>query len=346
MFFKNYVQRSRRNLFISSCVLVLIVIIVICLNYHYVLNVVRGPKEFIENSITDISDLNFQMMDYVTISGNITRVNSQIIAEKPIESSNYGIITIGKRSLIIKGYNTNSLGNIYTGTIVNLDQFVNNFLANRVDMQQASLPFMLDSSTDFYTLTKVEIVVEGLVLIWCLFALITIYMEKYNGAMDPILVQLRFFGKPEDVAREIDAEALIALQTIGDRIHLTENWLIYESSIAGDNLKATRLDDIIYICKRRHMQQYTSPFSLMIFGRRRPMMTANAIEREIDDLIDAIYNRVPWIIVERDNSRETGILPGLSNGEAYISYWLVNQETMLAEVEERRKQWEVANLRT
>lgn len=137
----------------------------------------------------------------------------------------------------------------------------------------------------------------------------------------PILRDLRPLGDPDQIVDQIYAERTMSEQQINKNVALTRNWLVYQ---AGNDLKATRVNDVVWVYKQVVQNKYGKNYFAHIHDRHGRLLAIPANEQQVNDILNAVGNRAPWVVGGHNNDIK--------------KTWDKNRQQFIADVDARRKQ--------
>lgn len=192
------------------------------------------------------------------------------------------------------------------------------------DIQGLFLPYKLHTG-NFRINGYIGLTIAALVLLVCLWYLLTGLLRFANPDSHPIMKKLERLGPIETVTSRIDTELAMPHTQIG-KLHLTSNWLVYATS---SNLMAVPLQDIIWMYKHVYTQRtygiVTSRIcTAMVQDRYGETLkcVAGRKEEAADEMLAGIYTRAPWALIGYSNDLQKA--------------WKKDRPGMIAEVDRRK----------
>ncbi|MCA9886271.1 MAG: hypothetical protein H6670_04525 [Anaerolineaceae bacterium] len=241
----------------------------------------------------------------------------------------FGALWLGKRFLLVRQFGEIDTSVLtYTGTLRELEsdersEVYAGLLAEvPADQQELLLPIILDA-TD--SPTKFEnLALAALALGTVGFGLYGVYRgitHLANPNKHPFLKSLARLGDVDDVVDRIEKERVLGEEKIG-RLTLTRSWVIDEK---GNNFRAMRAEDIIWIYKHAQRSRYGTNYSVRIYdGHGEKLFVGAKNQDQADEMGMAIAKKAPWALLGFDKAIE----------DAYNK----NRGELIAAVEKRKRQ--------
>jgi hypothetical protein len=193
------------------------------------------------------------------------------------------------------------------------------------ELDGAFLPFMLESE-EFKTNTILGLVAAVICLLIAVWGSVRALSRLSDVNRHPIMRALRRYGDPEEIAEQIDHEVNSYHDKMGN-IKLTRNWLVHQQ---GLTFNAARLNDVVWMYKHVLKTKYygvvtvAKTYSVYLWDRHGHCVTITGKEKQVDEMLQVIYQRAPWIIVGYDQQLE--------------NEWKKNRAEVIASVDQRRAQ--------
>lgn len=304
-FIKGAARRSGFNQFILFGLAIAVVIIAGAFAFNSYYNLFTGPYKISQDTLLDITDVNSLKEYYVTVDGDdvIDTGYEQVTRNYGIETGRvkYSALVIGDKFLLVETPGDPNQ-KTYTGSLVPIPSDVMSQVIRDIELEVPQvqghfLGYMLNAG-NFTLNTLVSLVIVVLAFLFCIWGLARAFSRMVNPVNHPIMKNLKRFGDPEEVSEQIVSEVGGEHEIIHRRLHLTRNWIVQkQASLFG----ATRLKDAMWMYK--HVTQHRTngiptgkTFSVIIWDRHGGSVTLNGKEKQIEEMMQAIYRRAPWII--------------------------------------------------
>lgn len=332
-FINSILRRANRTMLRNSILVLTIIAVLVVLSWRYWLNFFAGPLPMTHAQLIAITDLGSQTRYYVTITGTIQDTGYQLVSHDSNGSNekveaNFGALPLQDKFMIVKTSDA-TFKNTYTGPLMDVSADVNQHVVAGVerdtpDLKGSFLPFMLDATADFRVPGYVALVVGGVALLLSLRAVLTTFARGTNPASHPIMRGLARFGPLDQIKANIDAEAMTPYQTIG-ATKFTENWVLNTGSMT---LNAMRLGDVIWVYKKVTQHRTNGiptgkTYNVQAFDRYGGGMSIAGKQNVIDETLQTIYQRAPWIISGYNAELEKA--------------WKTNRQAMIAAVDAKQR---------
>lgn len=337
-FVQDAVGRSNRNRFFLGALIILIMAAGLVVTNRYWLNFIRGPVDTTKQAVLATQNVNGLSQYFVNVKGDRAQDTGLQFVERDTSNNSktvkasYGALNLNDRLLLVKipgDVTVKATQTQYTGALVDMSsdektQVVDQFESEN-DNTGAFLPFMLDTS-DFRTNGYIALAVGFVVLLICIWLVLTALSRMTDHTKHPIIRALRRFGDPQQVADQINADMSNPHETAG-KIHLGTTWLVIPGASPG--LAATRFDDLVWaygkVTQRRTNGIPTGKsYSAIFCDRYGASMTVQAKEKSMNEILQVVGKRAPWVIL--------GYTPQALGG------WKSNRAAMIAAVDQRRQQ--------
>ncbi|MCU0498126.1 MAG: hypothetical protein MUF87_12310 [Anaerolineae bacterium] len=334
-FIQGAISRSNRNRLLFSGFLILVVVGAAVLSYRYLFNFVRGPFPVTVEQIETISDIESHQEYYVTIENKDVFDSSYYYYTESggVETitESYLIMLLDEKILLIEvdgSVDEDDLPISYTGSLVPIPERINREVITDIvseddRLEGLFLPYMLDAS-DFRGSGAIGLGIGGLALLGGLYGFFTGIGRNNNPDSHPIMKQLAQFGDPTLTREQID-------QDMGENhkqfqtLHFTRRWLIN----TGSGTQITRYGDLMWVYKQVTQHRTNGiptgkTYSAVIYDRFGMVITINAKEEQVEQLLETIYSYAPWAIY--DHSPEL------------VNAWNKNRVEFIAQVDQRKAQ--------
>lgn len=332
-FIKDIVRRSNLTQLALFGLVLALVIGAIALSFNTYYNLLAGPFTVTKDYVLGLSDLREAKQYHITIEADdaLDTGYSYVTSEDGRETGrkNYTALVLDDRLLLVetKGDVNNRS---HTGALVNVSseiqhQVLDELVKEVPEIDGAFLPFMLETE-EFKTNTTLGLVAAIVCLLIAIWGALRAALRLGDVNRHPIMRALRRFGDPEEIAEQIDHEINSYHDKLGN-IRLTRNWLVHQH---GLTFNAARLNDVVWMYKHVLKTKYygvvtvAKTYSVYLWDRHGKCITITAKEKEVDEMLQAIYQRAPWIIVGYDQQLE--------------KQWKKNRDELVSVVDRQRTQ--------
>lgn len=342
-FIGKQIRRSNRNLFLANLGLLLVPLTIGFINPRYWYNFALGPFHSEHQTLLSIQDPEQIDKYFINIEGDksfktglqeITKRVSKRTGSVKSEtvSGEYIALVIDKKLLIVKAKTENAEHTKFTGELVNIPDNVQRDLISKAEAENPQLkgvfmPFILEEN-DFRFGGYLGLVVGLPCLVLSLWNLYKVYKRRANPEMHPIAKTLSQFGNsPEILAAKIDSE----VQSESNKyslglLKITPSWLFRQTRYGLDILK---LEQIAWIYAKVTQHRTNGipthkSYTAILLDRQGKSLEIPGKEQEINQLIEEIMQRVPWVIM------------GFS--DEFQQIWNTDRSRMLEYLDERRQQ--------
>jgi hypothetical protein len=315
------------------------------LNYYR--NCLTGPAQLDAQKLLQLKEGETLAQDYVTISvpealeTGYSKVRYNKRTKVETTEKKYLLIPIGgdeKKALIVEADADVKLKDVtFTGGLEPADSKVQTevmagILKDAPFLQGKLMPYVLQTGEyKSWLFLSVPLILLGSA--FCGWNIYRAQTRRQDLLKHPAYQKLAKYGEPEVVAEQIDQELQTHYNTerlIGDKTYLTPSWLLLPKTYG---LQMTRLDQLVWIYKKvtRHSVNFIptgKSFEIVMNDRDGHEQTIKASEDHIDQLIEQIFNQVPWVIVGFDDDIR--------------KLWHNQRQEFYAVVEERKKNAQAA----
>lgn len=314
-FIQGIIRRSNLNQLLIGLVILGIVIggLAIAANFYY--NLFNGPFDMSQRDLLNIKDVNSLKEYYVNLKGeDAVDTGFQYVTK------NYGVET-GHDTMVallfddqyllvqIPGDFTESL--TYTGALEPISSDIQRDVLNEIyseipELKGHFLPFMLDGNDTIkggYIPLGIA-VVTGLFGLWIILRAVS---RMSDTEKHPIMKGLARFGDAHTTAEQIDYEMNQDHPTVGKKVHLTRNWLVFRQA---SSFSAAKLSDVVWIYKKVTQRRTNGiptgkTYEALIFDRYGITMTIPGKEQEVGSVLEAVARQSPWAQVGYQKDWET-----------------------------------------
>ena len=334
-FIERQIRRTNRNLVLVNGVLLAGLLAVVALNYRYAINFVRGPKAISTENLLAIQDPEQRAQFFVQVTGDrLAPTGFQHVEQQINESTNkvesesvkydYKALKVGERWLLVKAPGS-SVATGFSGALVKDSEgadVVGQIEQAEPGLKGQFLPFVLDT-VDYRDNGYWALGIGIPILVLLGWNLAKWAARTSDRSAHPIIRKLRAYGEPEMISMEIENEITQAPQAIGVAV-VTRSWL-FAPFVFG--LKIARLPDVVWAYKKviRHYHSFIptgKTYSALLFSRSGESFEVSMKEKKIDELLQGVAARVPWVIA------------GFSN--EIQAMWKNNRAALIQAVDEKR----------
>jgi hypothetical protein len=332
-FIRDFVRRSSLTQLILFGIGFAFVIAAIALSTNAYHNLLAGPFTVAKDYVLSLSNLSDAKQYHITIEADdaLDTGYSYVTTEDGRETGrkNYTALVLDDRLLLVetKG-DVNSRS--HTGALVNIPHDVQREVIDQLvkevpQIEGAFLPFMLETE-NFKTNTILGLVATSICLLIAVWGVLRSALRLSDANRHPIMRALGRFGEAEQVADQIDHEVNSHHEQVGN-IKLTRNWLVHQQ---GLTFNAMRFSDMVWMYKHVLKTKYygvvtvNKTYSAYLWDRHGHRITITAREKQVDEMLQAIYRRAPGIIVGYDPQLE--------------KQWKKNRGALVQAVDQQRAQ--------
>ena len=334
-FIERQIRRTNRNLVLVNGILLAGLLAIVALNYRYAINFVRGAKAISTEDLLAIQDPEQRPQFFVQVTGeSLVPTGFREVERKDDESNNkvesqtvkydYKALKVGERWLLVKAPGS-SVATEFSGALVKDSESAD--VVGQIEQEEPGLkgmflPFVLDTvdyrDNGYWAL---GIGIPILLLVgWNLAKWAT---RTSDRSAHPIIKKLRAYGEPEMLSIEIENEITQAPTAIGPAV-ITRSWL-FTPFVFG--LKMARLADVVWIYKKVTKHSYNfiptgKTYAALIWSRSGESVEISMKEKKIDELLQAISTRIPWVVAGFDNKIQ--------------ALWNSDRTALIQAVEERK----------
>ncbi len=342
-FIGKQIQRSNRNLFLANLGLLLVPLTIGFTNPRYWHNFALGPFPIERQTLLSIQEPDKLDKNFLNIEGDksfktgfqeITKRVSKATGAVKSEtvSAEYIALVIDKKILIVKAKTENASNTKFTGELVNLPENVQSNLISKAEAENPRLkgvfmPFMLEEN-DFRFAGYLGLAVGLPCLLLAMWNLHKVFKRRVNPQSHPIAKTLsEFDDSPAILAAKIDSE----VQSKNNKYSLglltiTPSWLLRETRYGLDILK---LEQLVWIYSKVTQHRTNGipthkSYAAILLNRQGKSLEITGKEQEINQVIQEIIQRVPWVIM------------GFSDELQQL--WNTDRSRMFEFIDERRQQ--------
>ncbi|MBE9032706.1 hypothetical protein IQ266_23495 [filamentous cyanobacterium LEGE 11480] len=335
-FIGKQIQRTNRNLLITTIGLVALPASFGIFGMRYWMNFFSGPVKTTGEALVKF-DGKIPDRNFITVEGSkttktgvketTTRRRRGRVTSRRV-SANYSLLRIGKKLLIVKAKPEDAKSKTFTGELQPLSTKVQNRIIDPLTKKYPKakslfLPYMLDQEED-YTFPGYMGLVIGLPCagfgVW---NLLKLKKRKANPKVHPIVKQISGDQDADTVVSTIE-QSMSAAQTIG-KTTITHDWL-FQPSFYG--MKSVRLDHLVWFYQKvtthkRYGIPIRKSYSTVLHDRAGRTIELAAKESQVSEVINLLYAKAPWAV--------TGYSDDLKKR------WTKEREQMITAVDQRRQ---------
>ncbi|MFL5339323.1 MAG: DUF6709 family protein [Gemmataceae bacterium] len=335
------IRRSSRNLFIwNTLILVALVVAAVC-TAAYWLNFFAGPFGLDRNTLLQMP--NADVTEYfVTVEGdssvdtghreikNRTR-RGRVVGT--FENAKYALVDVGDKWLVVKvDLNDSTAEKRYTGTLVNTTNDARTGVTKFLGMQQNRvaakpvLPVMLDA-TGFRLPGWIGLGVGVPLALLCSWNVLKAVKRFGNPQAHPLARTLEKYGDPEEIAAQIEEQSQSDdVETIAG-VTFMRSWLMRPTTFGVD---LVHFGDAAWVYKTttkhyRNGIHTGTTYGVTLCDIHGSALAVPMAEKTCDDYVDAVRDRVPWVLAGHDTDLE--------------KMWKTNKQSIYDLVEQRRQEF-------
>jgi hypothetical protein len=309
--------------FLGLGLMILVIVIGIGLTNHRELyNFFNSPPIILQPDLLKLTEVDKY---YVRVRGDDSFDTGHIYARRDrngrieyVENS-YAALDIDGELLLVKtsGRLPLRVPKEFTGLLVPIPLSIRGEVISKLprERRMAILPFMLDT-TDFRTPILHGLMVAAVFVTGSLFMIYRGLAQGVEMRQPPLIYSLARLGDLDALMEEINAE-LVKTKKVGS-IRVTSNWVIIGE---GRLMNGVRLDDLVWIYKRRLENAY----EMVMWDCYERCITIRGDENSVNQMVMTVYENTPWVYAGFEANTEAA--------------WRRNRHAMIAEVEQRRKQY-------
>ncbi len=323
-------KRSDRVLLLASLFGIIVVVLAFVVSRNYYANYFNGPFEANSQDILAIDTLEGLDKYYLTVTGDDAADTGYQLFEVSDSGSrtpkaNYHALLVGDKFLLVKApVDVEEPQLTYTGSLVSIPNDTQRDVIADIErdfprLKDQFLPYML-TTDDFKISGTIGLIVGGVVVLLCLYGLITWMRRRRDPKSHPIMRSLARYGDPEMVAEELQREYDRGMEKVG-KLYLGQNWMYYQF---GANFQVMKLSDLAWLYKKVVKQRGISTYLAFFYDKHGKHVSVSARQKNVDAMLEAVAQRAPWAI--------PGYTPEIDKT------WRKDRAVFLAAVEERRMQ--------
>lgn len=298
------IGRTNRNLFLLCVCGILIAAGMFAAGFNYWSTLLGGPITLSNEQVINKGSVDF-LPSFVSIESveTIDTGYEQYTLDGSVRNTEYYYMAAfleGDRFLLVEAP-TNSTDTQITGALINVPsdvqlEVINAIYAEVSDIDGMFLPVMLtqqDHRIPGYIVGLILLAVMGL----SIFGLFRVLARRADISKHPIMQALGRYGDPSIIVKEVEGEMALGSEKVGN-VELTYKWAVLSTKT---NFEAMRLKDAVWIYKtitqhRTNGIPTGKSYAALIYDKHGKVMTVNAKQDKVDDMLNAIYQRAPWVI--------------------------------------------------
>ncbi len=332
-FINKIIARSNQRILIWSLIGIAILVAAGVLASNYLYNFVSGPFTVDSSVLEKANSLNDLEQKWITVKGDDTLIDTGYQYVSTSDSGTetvedyYLALPIGNKLLIVKSpkqLSTDTVtGGLWEMSSDEQEHVINDIAKDYPGVKDSFMPFVLDTAS-YRQPGFIGLAVAAVILLLSLFGLFTWISRSSNPLNHPIMKGLKRFGDPQATAGQIEMEMVGDPVTAG-KLRFTRSWLFQATNTT---FKAMRLNDVMWIHKQVTQRRTNGipsgkSYAVMIYDRYGTIMTVPAKDKQVDEMIQGVVNRAPWVIA--------GYNLDIQN------MWKSNRQNFIATVDQRRK---------
>lgn len=319
-FIAKNIERCHRNILIACVLTIVVVIGALFVNGRYIYNAAFGPFTINSEDIKFGKNQTSSLHYYVRVDAEEAFDTGGQYVERQksgVETVvyKYYALRFGDKLLLAKvepgakiadgATNVTLSGSMEPLSDSERDKILGPIFKEQPELRSDFLPYMLDTRSSFRTPAYIGI---GIGLLMLLVAGgFTLSVVKVFGDFDQssIAKTLAAYGAPRDVAAALDSEAAGHYEKIGG-IHLLPSWILRRGTFSMD---VSHVEDVVWMYKKvtKHSVNFIptgKTYEVVIHtkqGKSISLQGALLGEKNIDFIMENIFDRVPWIVAGYDD---------------------------------------------
>jgi hypothetical protein len=305
-FIEREMQRTNRNLLITSLIILLCIGAYFTFEWRYYYNFFHGPLKMSAETLDHLTDPGKLDRYYVTLTGEreidtgFTEVETGSGSETL--KAKFVAIDLGQHHLIVKK-SPGETGPEYTGQLIEMPadvkaQIIDPVMQKDPEYAHELHPFMLDTTGfrhDGYWGLGISIPFL-LIALWILRLLVR---RTTSPETHPVLRALAHHGPIVDVVQKIDADIKSGFERFM-QLKITREWILYSDNYS---LKAMRLDEVVWLYKKITRQRVNfiptaKIHSLVLTDRYATSIESlGGKEKKLDAFIQTLVPRLPNAVI-------------------------------------------------
>lgn len=299
------VGRTNRNLFLASLLCFVITIGLFVAGSNYWISLVAGPKALSHDELLATQSVDFlpTLVTIKTTESFDTGYEQYTLNDNGTRTSeNYYIaMLIGDDRLLLVEAPPVTEKLEYTGALITVPSDVRGDVLNALvgeypDLKGVFLPVML-TTTDHTTAGWVALVVLVVIFIAGVAGMLRLISRQTDINQHPIYKSLARYGDPQNIIKQIEGEMALGSEQVG-KLKLTPKWAV---SSTQTTFEAVYLKDAVWMYKmvtqhRTNGIPTGKSFKVLIHDKHGKSIEVPANKKNVDNMLQSIYQRAPWII--------------------------------------------------
>ena len=319
-FLAKSIEGCHRNVLIACILTIVVVISGFFVSGRYLYNAAFGPFPLDAEEIKFGKNQTSALRYYVRVTAEEALDTGAQYVERRRSGSEtvkyqYYALRFGDKLLLAKvepGANIadGALNVTLTGSMESLsdserDKILGPIFKQQPELRSDILPFVLDARGSFHTPAYIGIGVGLILLVVAGGFLLSVVKRFGDFDQSPVAKSLAAYGAPREVAAAIDREAAGHFEKIGG-IHLLPSWILRRGTFSMD---VSHVEDIVWMYKKvtKHSVNFIptgKTYEVVIHtnqGKSVTLQGALMREKNVDFIMERIFQRVPWIIAGYDD---------------------------------------------
>jgi hypothetical protein len=306
------IAATNKTLRYAGMVLFAAAAIVCAIGARTFINAQEGPAKIGEEQLARLGNPDFQMRNFVMVEGEgteptgltaIEETTRNGVKESEKTTGEYMATLVGKHILIVKA-KPGEVAQTYKGTLTALPTDLKKELfadMQEPEMQDATLPVLLDATVEYGEDLIVGYVVVGVLLAFGMWAFLLAKRRSESPERHPLCKRLLQYGPLYTVVPEIDADMAGGTSKLGNAT-FSPRWVIYSY---GLQLSVMKRDEIVWIYKKRtkHSVNFIptgTTYALILRDSRAGLLEVTAKQPSVDSYLASFANQTPWVIFGYD----------------------------------------------
>lgn len=274
-------------------------------NARYLTNFFLGPFSIDRPTLLATTDSGKLFHYFVRVTGDevldtgFQWVLTDDSGSKAVDAT-FVALRLGDRLLLTK--DTGGSASLdYTGALVSIPEQESSMILASLEkdipgVTDAFLPFMLDTE-NFRQPGYIGLAITVPIFLLAFWYLLVALWRIADPAHHPMMRKLERLGPSEVVTAQVEQEMLSEHPRIGF-LHFTQSFLVNAQS---SSINVARLNDLVWGYKRTTQRRVNGiptgkTFTALFFDRFGASLIVAAKEKEIDQILVVVFQRVPWMV--------------------------------------------------